>query len=96
MGFFNTMGKIAYGAADFAAEAMEHTAKRIDRMSDDDIKKKYSEPVEAVRGRAEMAQMKAEMWQMKKEERKMREEMLRMEEERFRNGSDVMITALMN
>jgi hypothetical protein len=83
MGFFSALGKVAYGAVDFAADAMEHTAKRINRMSDDEIKQKYSEPVETVRGRAEMAQMKAEMWQMKKEERKMREEMLRMEEERL-------------
>lgn len=83
MGFFSALGKVAYGAADFAADAMEHTAKRVNRMSDDEIKQKYSEPVETVRGRVEMAQMKAEMWQMKKEERKMREEMLRMEDERL-------------
>ena len=84
MGFFNALGKVVYGAADFAAEAMDHTAKRIDRMSDDEIKKKYSEPVDAVKCKAEMAQMKAEMWQMKKEERKMRAEISRMEEERLR------------
>ena len=81
MGPFNTLGKIVYGAADFAAEAVNHTAKRIDRMSDDEIRKKFSEPVDIVRGKAEMAQMKAEIWQMKKEERMMREEQRKIFEE---------------
>lgn len=85
MGFFNTLGKIAYGAGDFMAEAIDYTAKRINRMSDDEIKKKYSEPVDDVRYKAEMAQMKAEMWKMKEEERKMREEAERLGE-KFEKG----------
>lgn len=80
MGFFNALGKIAYGTVDFMAEATDHTTKRIDRMSDDEIKKNHSEPVDSVRCKAEMAQMKAEMWKMKKEEREMREKVKRLKE----------------
>lgn len=98
MGFFDALGKIVYGAADFAAEAVGHTAKgmertavKIDRMNDDEIKKEFAKPVDEVRGKAdvlhmqsEMYQTKAEMWKMQKEKREMRAEMAKMEEERLR------------
>ena len=81
MGFFDVLKKIAYGIGDFSATIMEYTAKDIDRMSDDEVEKKYSESAEIVRGKADMWRTQADMWQMKKEERKMRAEMSQMEEE---------------
>ena len=84
MGFFDALEKIVYGIGDFSAEALKYTANGIDRMSDDEIEKKYSESAEIMRDKADMLRTQAEMWQMRKEEREMRAEMSRLEEERIR------------
>lgn len=84
MGFFDALEKIVYGIGDFSAGIMEHTANGIDRMSDDEVEKKYSESAEIMRDKADMWRTQAEMWRMRNEERKMRAEMSQMEEEQIR------------
>ena len=59
MGFMN----ILRNGADFIADLERKEANRIDRMSDDEIRKKYSEPVDVVRGRAERYHSLYEQWQ---------------------------------
>lgn len=49
MGFFDALGKIVYGVADLAAETMEHTAKGIDGMSDEEIEKKHLKSAKMIR-----------------------------------------------
>lgn len=83
MGFFDALEKIVDGICDFSAKIAEHTANSIDRMSDDEVEKKYSESAEIMRAKAEMWRTQAEMWQMRSEERKMRAEMSQMEEEQI-------------
>lgn len=75
MGFFEVLEKLVYGFGDFSAKVLEYTANGIDRMSDDEVEKKYSESAETMRDKADMWRTQADMWQMKKEQREMRDEM---------------------
>ena len=81
MGFFNTLGNIFYGVADFMIASGNQYAKKIDRMTDEEIEKQYSKSADEVRMDAEMLQMKCERLQMKKEEREMQVEIMRMKQE---------------
>lgn len=49
MGFFNALGKIIYGAADLGAEMMAQSAKSIDHMSDEELKKKHLKAAKMIR-----------------------------------------------
>lgn len=81
MGFFNTLGKIVYGVGDFVIELGNQYAKKINRMTDEEIEKRYSKSADEVRMDAEMVQMNCEMLQMKKEEREMQAEITWMKQE---------------
>lgn len=59
MGFLNILRK----GADILADFENRQANKIDRMSDDEIKKQYSEPVDVVRARAEQYHSLYEQWQ---------------------------------
>ena len=83
MGFFDILGKIANGAEDFMIAAGNQYAKGIDRMSDEEIEKKYSKPADEVRMDADMLQMKCEKAQMLKEKREMEVEIRRLKQEQY-------------
>ncbi len=66
MGFFDIMEKIFYGTADFIFEAGNQYSKQVDRMTDEEIERRYSESVDEVRNRADALQSQAEIWKMKR------------------------------
>lgn len=49
MGFFNTLEKFVNGASDIFMELMEHGAKGIDRMSDEEIERRNFKPAKMIR-----------------------------------------------
>lgn len=68
MGFFDVLGKIVDGTGDFIATAAIHNANRLDRMTDEEIERKYSKPAVEVRMDAEMLRSKAEILKMKRDQ----------------------------
>lgn len=83
MGFFNTLEKIFNGTEDFMIAVGNQHAKQIDRMTDEEIEKRFSKPAEEIRMKAETMQMQSEMMQMSKEKRMMEAEMRRMKQEQY-------------
>lgn len=62
MGFFDVLGKIVYGMCDFVATSATLNAQRLDRMTDEEIEKKYSKPADEVRMEADTLRSQAEIW----------------------------------
>lgn len=83
MGFFNTLEKIFNGTEDFMIAVGNQHAKQIDRMTDEEIEKRFSKPAEEIRMKAETMQMQSEMMQMSKEKRMMEAEMRQMKQEQY-------------
>lgn len=83
MGFSNTLEKIFNGTEDFMIAVGNQHAKQIDRMTDEEIEKRFSKPAEEIRMKAETMQMQSEMMQMSKEKRMMEAEMRRMKQEQY-------------
>lgn len=54
MGFFDTLGKIVYGAGDIMAAVGEQTAKNIDNMTDEEIEKRHFKSAQMIRRDAAM------------------------------------------
>lgn len=81
MGFWDTLEKVFNGAEDFIIAAGNQYARQIDKMTDEEIEKRYSKPADKVRMDADMLQMKSEMLQTKKEKREMQAEIMRMKQE---------------
>lgn len=53
MGFFNALEKIFNGTEDFMIAVGNQHAKQIDRMTDEEIEKRFSKPAEEIRMKAE-------------------------------------------
>lgn len=83
MGLFDTLGKIFNGTEDFMIAVGNQHARQIDRMTDEEIEKRFSKPADEVRMNAEEMQMKAEMMQVNKEKRQMETEIRRMKQEQY-------------
>lgn len=81
MGFFDILEKVFDGVEDFMIASGNHYAKQVDRMTDEEIEKRYSKSADEVRANAEMIQANGEMLQMKREERKIQAEIMRMKQE---------------
>lgn len=81
MGFFDILEKGFDGVEDFVIAAGNHFAKQVDRMTDEEIEKKYSKSADEVRANANMMQAKSELLQMKKEKRKIEAEIMQTKRE---------------
>ncbi len=77
MGFSNTLEKIYNGVVDFMITIGDQYARKIDRMTDEEIEKRYSKSAGEVRMNADILQVNGEMLQMKREECQMQAEIMR-------------------
>ncbi len=53
MGFLNTLEKVFNGVEDFMIKEGNRQANRIDRMTDEEIEKRFSKPADEIRMKAE-------------------------------------------
>lgn len=80
MSFLNTLGKIAKFSGEVFIEATNEHIDKIDRMSDDEIEKRYHKPADEVRNSADTYHLCTEQAQMRKAHVEM--ERMRREKER--------------